>query len=163
MRGEETRILKEQQREQVNAQQTEDRSSCGSLRCSLLITGCAFHYKGFTIYRRPLGIVVCLNYTFFCSRQTALNTLQGYNSKSPRRTGLQRVLVRPKHLYTRPPLSLPCPEPTLHVGGGHVSSAAAPSVTKQRPWTLGRRASADALFAPPPAPDAVSLAGAPRS
>jgi hypothetical protein len=34
------------------------------LRCSLLITGCPFHYKGFTIYRRPLGIVICLNYTF---------------------------------------------------------------------------------------------------
>jgi hypothetical protein len=25
----------------------------------------SFHYKGFTIYRRPLGIVICLNYTFF--------------------------------------------------------------------------------------------------
>jgi hypothetical protein len=37
----------------------------------------------------------------------ALNTLQGYNSNSPRRTGLQRVLARPKHLYTRRPLSLP--------------------------------------------------------
>jgi hypothetical protein len=34
------------------------------LRCSLLITVCLFHYKGFTIYRRPLGIVICLNYTF---------------------------------------------------------------------------------------------------
>jgi hypothetical protein len=37
----------------------------------------------------------------------ALNTLQGYNSNSPRRTGLQRVFVRPKHLYTRRPLFLP--------------------------------------------------------
>jgi hypothetical protein len=37
----------------------------------------------------------------------ALNTLQGYNSNSPRRTSLQRVFVRPKHLYTRRPLSLP--------------------------------------------------------
>jgi hypothetical protein len=25
---------------------------------------CPFHYKGFTIYKRPLGIVICLNYTF---------------------------------------------------------------------------------------------------
>jgi hypothetical protein len=25
---------------------------------------CPFHYKGFTIYRRPLGMVICLNYTF---------------------------------------------------------------------------------------------------
>jgi hypothetical protein len=87
---------------------------------------CVFHYKGFTIYRRPLGIVICLNYT-----------LQGYNSKSPRRTGLQRVFVRRKRLYTRPPLSLPCPEPTLHAGGGHVSGAVAPSETKQRPWIRG--------------------------
>jgi hypothetical protein len=26
---------------------------------------CLFHYKGFTIYRRPLGIVISLNYTIF--------------------------------------------------------------------------------------------------
>jgi hypothetical protein len=25
---------------------------------------CPFHYKGFTIYRRPLGMIICLNYTF---------------------------------------------------------------------------------------------------
>jgi hypothetical protein len=25
---------------------------------------CSFHYKGFTIYRRPLGMIIYLNYTF---------------------------------------------------------------------------------------------------
>jgi hypothetical protein len=25
---------------------------------------CPFHYKGFTIYRRPLGMIIYLNYTF---------------------------------------------------------------------------------------------------
>jgi hypothetical protein len=64
VRGKGTLYLIEQQRKQGNTQQTEDRLSCGSLRCSLLITVCPFHYKGFTIYRRPLGIVICLNYTF---------------------------------------------------------------------------------------------------
>jgi hypothetical protein len=47
-----------------NTLQTEDRRTGKGLRCSLLITGCPFHYKGFTIYRRPLGIVICLNYNF---------------------------------------------------------------------------------------------------
>jgi hypothetical protein len=37
---------------------------CGCLRRSLPITVCPFHYKGFTICRRPLDIVICLNYTF---------------------------------------------------------------------------------------------------
>jgi hypothetical protein len=51
-------------RNKENTLQTEDRRTGKGLRCSLLITGCPFHYKGFTIYRRPLGIVICLNYTF---------------------------------------------------------------------------------------------------
>jgi hypothetical protein len=56
--------LNNMKRKQGNTQQTEDRKNCCRLRCSLLITVCLFHYKGFTIYRRPLGIVICLNYTF---------------------------------------------------------------------------------------------------
>jgi hypothetical protein len=74
----------------------------------------------------------------------ALNTLQGYNSNSPRRTSLQRVFVRPKHLYTRRSLSLPCTVPPLHVRRCHVSQHAAPSAPKQpmiSPWS--RRASRD--------------------
>jgi hypothetical protein len=64
-RGKETRkYLIEQEMKQGNTQQTEDRKSGNCLRCSLLITVCPFHYKGFTIYRRPLGMVICLNYTF---------------------------------------------------------------------------------------------------
>jgi hypothetical protein len=51
-------------RKQRNTPQTEDRRTGKCLRCSLLITVCPFHYKGFTIYRRPLGIVICLNYNF---------------------------------------------------------------------------------------------------
>jgi hypothetical protein len=41
-----------------------NRKTYRSLRCSLLITAHPFHYKGFTIYRRPLGMIICLNYTF---------------------------------------------------------------------------------------------------
>jgi hypothetical protein len=51
-------------RKQGNNQQTGGRRTGRRLRCSLLITVCPFHYKGFTIYRRPLGMVICLNYTF---------------------------------------------------------------------------------------------------
>jgi hypothetical protein len=36
----------------------------------------------------------------------ALHALQGNNSNSPRRTGLQRVFARPNHLYTRRTLYL---------------------------------------------------------
>jgi hypothetical protein len=42
----------------------------------------------------------------FRSWQTDLHTLQGYNSNSPPRTGLQHVFVRPSHLHTRRLLSL---------------------------------------------------------
>jgi hypothetical protein len=42
----------------------------------------------------------------FCSWQTALHALQGYNSNSPPLTVLQRVFVRPSHLYTWHLLSL---------------------------------------------------------
>jgi hypothetical protein len=56
--------LTAQEMKQGSTQQTEDRKTSGSLRCSLLITVCLFHYKGFTIYRTPLGMVICLNYTF---------------------------------------------------------------------------------------------------
>jgi hypothetical protein len=62
--GEETIKLNNTVKETKNTQQTEDRKTSCCLRCSLLITVCPFHYKGFTIYRRPLGIVICLNYTF---------------------------------------------------------------------------------------------------
>jgi hypothetical protein len=58
------RKLNNTKRKQENTQQTEDRKNCCRLRYSLLITVCPFHYKGFTIYRRPLGIVICHNYTF---------------------------------------------------------------------------------------------------
>jgi hypothetical protein len=91
----------------------------------------------------------------------ALNTLQGYNSNSPRRTGLQRVFVRPKHLYTRHPLSPPRVVPSLHVGGSHVSRSAAPSVPKQpRILLRSRRAFSDISPVPLLAPDAMSPAGA---
>jgi hypothetical protein len=64
-RGKETRkYLTKQEMKQGNTQQTEDRRFGNCLRCSLLITVCPFHYKGFTIYRRPLSMVICLNYTF---------------------------------------------------------------------------------------------------
>jgi hypothetical protein len=53
-----------QEMKQGSTQQIEDRKTSSSLRCSLFITVCPFHYKGFTIYRRPLGMVICLNYTF---------------------------------------------------------------------------------------------------
>jgi hypothetical protein len=65
-RGKEMRkYLTEQEMQQGNTWQTEDRKTSSSLRCSLLITVYPFHYKGFTIYRSPLGMVICLNYTFF--------------------------------------------------------------------------------------------------
>jgi hypothetical protein len=64
-RGKETRkYLTKQEMKQGNTQQTEDRRFGNCLRCSLFITVCSFHYKGFTIYRSPLGMVICLNYTF---------------------------------------------------------------------------------------------------
>jgi hypothetical protein len=59
------KYLTEQEMQQGDTWQTEDRKTSSSLRCSLLITVCPFHYKGFTIYRSPLGMVICLNYTFF--------------------------------------------------------------------------------------------------
>jgi hypothetical protein len=58
------KLLTAQEMKQGSTQQTEDRKTSGSLWCSLLITVCSFHYKEFTIYRRPLGMVICLNYTF---------------------------------------------------------------------------------------------------
>jgi hypothetical protein len=36
-----------------------------SLWSSLLISVCPFYYKGVTIYRRPPGMIIHLNYTFF--------------------------------------------------------------------------------------------------
>jgi hypothetical protein len=84
------------------------------------------------------------------------------NSKSSRRTGLQRVFVRPKRLYTRPPLSLPRPEPTLHVGSGHVSRIVGTFGAEVATLDQGRRASSDASSAPPLAPDATSRASALR-
>jgi hypothetical protein len=74
----------------------------------------------------------------FRSRQTALNTLQGYNSNSSSRTSLQRVFVRPKHLYTRRPLSPPRTVPSLHVRSVHVSQRTTPSVPKQPGVSRGR-------------------------
>jgi hypothetical protein len=44
--------------------ETESRETSWSLRSSLLINVCPLHYKGVIIYRRPLGIIVYLNYTF---------------------------------------------------------------------------------------------------
>jgi hypothetical protein len=65
-RGKEMRkYLTQQEMPQGDTWQTEDRKTSSSLRRSLLITVCPFHYKGFTIYRSPLGMVICLNYTFF--------------------------------------------------------------------------------------------------
>jgi hypothetical protein len=61
----------------------------------------------------------------------ALNTLQGYNSNSPRRTSLQRVFVRPKHLYTRRPLSLPRTVSPLHVRSSHMSQRTFDTETAQ--------------------------------
>jgi hypothetical protein len=58
------KYLTELEMKQGNSLQTEDRKTSNSLRRSLLITVCPFHHKGFTIYRRPLGMVICLNYTF---------------------------------------------------------------------------------------------------
>jgi hypothetical protein len=59
------KYLTEQEMKQGNTLQTEDRLTSSSLRRSLLITVCPFHYKGFTVYRRPLGMIIRLNYTFF--------------------------------------------------------------------------------------------------
>jgi hypothetical protein len=44
--------------------ETESRETSSSLRSSLLIKVCPLHYKGVTIYRRPLGMIIYLNYTF---------------------------------------------------------------------------------------------------
>jgi hypothetical protein len=84
----------------------------------------------------------------------ALNTLQGYNSNSSSRTGLQRVFVRPKHLYTRRPLSLPRTVPPLHVCSSHVLWHTAPSAPKPptiSPWS--RRSFRDILLRSPPFPN----------
>jgi hypothetical protein len=62
--GEERKRRNLRRRNKENTQPTEDRRTGEGLRCSLLITRSPFHYKGFTIYRRPLGIVICPNYTF---------------------------------------------------------------------------------------------------
>jgi hypothetical protein len=43
---------------------TESRETSWSLRSSLLINVCLLHYKEVTIYRRPLGMIIYLNYTF---------------------------------------------------------------------------------------------------
>jgi hypothetical protein len=64
-----------------------------------------------SITRDPL-FIGCLGYDqtpqlhLSRSRQTTLHALQGYNSNSLPRTGLQRVFVRPSRLYTRCLLSL---------------------------------------------------------
>jgi hypothetical protein len=44
--------------------ETESQETSRSLRSSLLINVCPFHYNGVTIYRRPMGMTIYLNYTF---------------------------------------------------------------------------------------------------
>jgi hypothetical protein len=62
----------------------------------------------------------------------ALNTLQGHNSNSSCRTGLQCVFVRPRHLYTQRPLSLPRTVPPLHVCSSHVLRRGRTDTANQR-------------------------------
>jgi hypothetical protein len=83
----------------------------------------------------------------------ALNTLQRYNSNSPCRTSLQHVFARPKHLYTRHPLTLPRTMSPLHVRSSHVSQRTAPSALKQSKMSpRSRHAFRDISPGPPPAP-----------
>jgi hypothetical protein len=71
------KYLTEQKMQQGNTWQTEDRKTSSSLRYYLLITVCPFHFKGFTIYRSPLGMVICLNYTFSVPDKRLLTLYKG--------------------------------------------------------------------------------------
>jgi hypothetical protein len=51
-------------KEKRSTQKTESQELNWSLRSSLLINVCPFDYKGATIYRRPLGMIIYPNYTF---------------------------------------------------------------------------------------------------
>jgi hypothetical protein len=52
------------ERETKHLGKSKAKKTSWSLRISLLISECPFYYKGVTIYRRPPGMIIHLNYTF---------------------------------------------------------------------------------------------------